>query len=254
MDADNAQRSSAVMPYSPAKESHNQTGIHRRKEVENPVPDHFTEETLGFLAQAPLQDKAWLNANRSTYQEHCVAPFKGLLEALTPAMTALDPRLEGTLSRIYRDMRFSRGPALHESVWLCFQDRSLPPEERPAFFFEVYANRYRYGMGFYTASRQKMAAVRLAIDTDPTAFAALVAALPVGMQVLGERYKQSRAGHLPEALATWYDRKSFWVQTERPADSLLFSDSLAGHVAEALAGCVPLYRFLRDGRPSLVVK
>jgi hypothetical protein len=154
-------------------------------------------------------------------------------------------------------MRFARGgPVLRENVWICFHEPWLAPEGRPEFFFELFADRYRYGMGFYSAPHLKMEAVRRAIDRDPAGFCALVAGLPDRLQLMGERYKQSRAEHLPEPLRTWYDRKSLWVQEEHPIDGLLLGPGaqLARRVQESFAACLPLYRYLRDARPEPVVQ
>lgn len=221
------------------------------------MPQSFTEESLQFLARAPFADREWFAANRQVYDDHIVAPMRGLIAALTPAMDAHVPGVEGTLSRIYRDMRFARGGSvLRENAWICFHEPDLAAEERPEFFFELFADRYRYGMGFYSAPRSKMEAFRRAVDHDPAGFGALVAPLPADLQLMGESYKQSRAAHLPEPLRTWYDRKSLWVQVEHPIDGLLLgpATALVQRVLETFVACMPLYRYLRNARPERVVQ
>ncbi|HWI66517.1 MAG TPA: DUF2461 family protein [Symbiobacteriaceae bacterium] len=206
----------------------------------------FSEATLEFLAQAPFQGREWVARNRALYQAEVVEPQRALAEAAADFMAGLDAGLEASLSRIYRDARFSRGPALHESLWVTFQERNLAPEERPGFCFELYPDRYRYLMGFYSAGREKMERIRRRIDADPGRFAALVQALPPEYQVMGEAYKVSRAGHLPEVVRPWYDRKSFWVEAVRPIDELVLSERLVGFLQEQWALLHPLYRFVRE--------
>jgi uncharacterized protein (DUF2461 family) len=206
----------------------------------------FTEATLEFLAQAPFQGREWVAANKATYQSAIVQPQRALAEACAEYMAGLDEGLEPSLSCIYRDARFSRGPALHESIWVVFQERNLAPEERPAFCFELYADHWRYLMGFYSAGREKMERMRRRIDAFPERFLALVGALPPAYRVMGERYKQTRAAHLPEPLRTWYDRKSFWVEAVRPNDDLVLSDRLPAFLLEQWSLLHPLYRFLRE--------
>lgn len=206
----------------------------------------FTDATLAFLAQAPFMGREWVAQQRDTYQACVVEPQRALAGRLADYMSGLDPVLEPSLSRIYRDARFSRGPALHGSVWVTFQDRNLAPDERPAFCFELYPDRYRCLMGFYSAGREKMERVRRRIDAAPDRFAALVGALPAEYAVMGELYRVSRAGHLPEAVRPWYDRKSFWTEALRPIDDLVLSDRLAFYLREQWALLHPLYRFLRE--------
>lgn len=206
----------------------------------------FTEATTAFLAQAPFEGREWVAQHRDTYQAHVVEPQRALADELAEFMAGLDPTLEPSLSRIYRDARFSRGPALHESIWVTFQDRNLAPEERPAFCFELYPDRYRCLMGFYSAGRDKMERVRRRIDAAPERFLALIAALPEAYQVMGEMYKVSRAGHLPLPIRPWYDRKSLWTEALRPIDDLVLSDRLPYYLREQWALLHPLYRFLRE--------
>lgn len=206
----------------------------------------FTEATLEFLAQAPFQGREWVARNRVVYQAEIVEPQRALADAAGGFMAGLDGSLEPSLSRIYRDARYSRGSALHESIWVTFQDRNLDPQERPAFCFELYPDRYRYLMGFYSAGREKMERIRRRIDAAPPRFEALVGGLPPEYRVMGEAYKVSRAGHLPEAIRPWYDRKSFWVEALQPIDDLVLSDRLPGFLLEQWALLYPLYRFVRE--------
>jgi uncharacterized protein (DUF2461 family) len=71
-------------------------------------------ETFRFLRQLARNNrKAWMDANRERYQEHVMAPLRGLLAALGPSLLELDPgfdvgpRAGRTLSRINRDVRFA---------------------------------------------------------------------------------------------------------------------------------------------------
>jgi len=76
----------------------------------------FTPEIFRFFRQLSRNNhKPWMDANRERYEEHVVAPFRALLEALTPAALKLDPgfdlsgRTGVNFSRINRDIRFRPG-------------------------------------------------------------------------------------------------------------------------------------------------
>jgi len=75
----------------------------------------FTQDTFRFFRDLARHNrKDWMDANRERYQRCVVAPFRRLLEALTPAVLALDPRFGvggrtgGNFSRIARDIRFAK--------------------------------------------------------------------------------------------------------------------------------------------------
>jgi uncharacterized protein (DUF2461 family) len=216
-------------------------------EVRDMISALFSQATLEFLATAPTKDLAWLRANRENYELHLLSPLKSLVHALLPAMQGIDPALQGSPSRIQRDLRFHPNqPPLRGCAWVVFQNRRIAPEERPGFFFELFPNRYRYGMGFYAASSAKMDRFRLAVDANPARFQRIVEEIPPRFQLMGDLYRRSRAGHLPEPVRTWYDRKSFWIQVERPVEPILFSPELPAFIEAEWAHCVMLYQFLTE--------
>jgi uncharacterized protein (DUF2461 family) len=205
----------------------------------------FTRKTLEFLQAASQQHPEWLSEHKPEYVEHVQMPQRRLLEVLKPVMEMKMPGLSGSASRLVPSMRFKRGPVyLKESIWVTFQDRTLSPEERPAFFFELYPNRYRVGMGFYQASVHKMDRIRERIDQHPDQFEKLTQLAP-GFLLQGDMYKRDRAAHLPASLANWYNRKSFWVETERPIDEIVFSDRLDEWITESWFPLIELYQFIR---------
>ncbi len=75
----------------------------------------FTNDIFRFFRELGRHNcKEWMDANRERYQESVVAPFRALLEALTPAVLALDSRFDvggrtgANFSRINRDIRFAK--------------------------------------------------------------------------------------------------------------------------------------------------
>ena len=131
----------------------------------------MTDRFNGFLPQAPgflerlaaNNNKAWFDEHRDQYEELLLEPLKLLVGDLTETMRAIDPALitipavDKTISRIYRDTRFSRNKSpCRTCLWITFKRRSPDWKQAPCFFFELTADSYRYGMGFYSASRETM--------------------------------------------------------------------------------------------------
>jgi uncharacterized protein (TIGR02453 family) len=82
----------------------------------------FTADSFQFFQElARNNHKAWFDANRARYDQHVVGAFRGLLETLTPALLKLNPHFEvggktnGSLSRINRDIRFSKDKSPYKS-------------------------------------------------------------------------------------------------------------------------------------------
>jgi len=86
----------------------------------------FTPEIFRFFRQLSRNNhKPWMDANRQRYEQHVVAPFRALLEAMTPAALKLDPRFDLSgrtgvnFSRINRDIRFRPDtPPYHTHMYL----------------------------------------------------------------------------------------------------------------------------------------
>jgi uncharacterized protein (TIGR02453 family) len=85
-------------------------------------PDSF----LFFEELAHNNQKAWFDANRARYDQHVVGAFRGLLEALTPALLKLHPHFEvggktnGSFSRINRDIRFAKDKSPYKSNYYLY--------------------------------------------------------------------------------------------------------------------------------------
>ncbi len=96
----------------------------------NPSP--FSQETIRFLRELGKNNsKVWMDANRQRYQEHVVAAFRKLLDALAAAALELNPdfdvsgRTGANFSRINRDIRFSKDKTPYRpQMYLTFANRT----------------------------------------------------------------------------------------------------------------------------------
>ena len=75
----------------------------------------FPRETARFLADlAKNNEKAWFDAHRGDYDQFYVAPALAFVAAIGPRLqkisptVAFEPRINGSLFRINRDVRFSK--------------------------------------------------------------------------------------------------------------------------------------------------
>ena len=214
----------------------------------------FNEATFRFLrTNYSKNSKAWFENNREQYQRCVLQPFQSLVCDLTETMLTIDPWFEirpavdKTISRIYRDTRFSKDKTLYrENLWLTFKRPSEDWKGSPAFFFELFPTWYRYGMGYYSASSTTMQKFRATIDDRPDTF------LKVSefcrkknyYRLEGERYKRKLPViHTPE-IQEWYSLKSFYLVCNKKKDRLLMSSKLVHELKTRFLVLKPLYQFL----------
>ncbi len=214
----------------------------------------FSPRTFTFLRDLGRHnDKAWFESHRATYEEQVLQPLRDLVDALADFMLGIDlsfevaPAVGKTISRIYRDTRFSKDKSpFRDSMWLTFK-RSGPDWSRyvPGYFLEINPTWYRYGLGFYDAAPELMARWRRQIDEDPEAFLKAVAWFG-GQDVFtleGERYKRSIGADKPEAIRTWYQYKSFYLSSNHAIDDTILSPKFAGQLRKHFGLAAPLYRY-----------
>ena len=208
----------------------------------------FSADTLDFLAENRIvNSRDWYQENKPRYKASIEAPMLALAEALAPTFEMIDPLMtlapKRTISRIWKDMRYSKDPYLFRDVmWLVF--RRGKGMEYPAFFFEFSPRGYRYGVGYYNAPGEVMGRIRHWILSDDKRYLearAAVEALPE-FDLEGDRYKRSRHPDAPADKQDWLDRKNLVAICRIDSLDGLFAENLHETLAPAFLKLAPLYR------------
>src|SRR5512136_483578 len=120
----------------------------------------FSRATFTFLRDLGRHnDKAWFEAHRTIYEQHVLQPLRDLVSDLADPMLGIDlsfevePAVGKTISRIFRDTRFSKDKSpFRDCMWIVFK-RSGKDWARyiPGYFLEITPVSYRYGLGLYDA-------------------------------------------------------------------------------------------------------
>ena len=212
----------------------------------------FTQETFNFFAGLKENNyKPWFEEHRPVYEKEVLLPLKALVLAMTPAMYSIDSQIDfrskKTLSRIYRDIRFSTDKSPYKtSMWISFQ-RIVPNWENfPGFYMEICADSYQYGMGLYLAKKNIMDEYRAKMEYEPELFRQMTENLITKHRFVlgGDEYKRPMSNSLPEYFQTWYQRKSMYLYKTCPIGEELFDEGFAQHLYKEFALVQPLYNFL----------
>lgn len=171
----------------------------------------FSEKTIHFLIENRLQNsRDWFLTHKPEFNEFVLEPLVYLVEALSDSMHTIDsglitePKVDRTISRIYRDTRFSKDKALYrENMWCVFMRDKKLYHGPPALFFELFPDSFRYGCGYYQASISEMDAMRELILEDHKAFvtAKNFTESQDVFQVSADRYKRNRFPGCPTRIA-----------------------------------------------------
>lgn len=135
-------------------------------------------------------------------------------------------------------------------MWLALGKPVPNWKEEPVFFFEIFPDKYWYGMGFYMARPDFMRAFREKIAANPKALLFTTSfhrEKKKRFTLGGDNYKKINfPDGLPEEIREWYAKKTFFVYRERPIEKLLFTKKLKDEIEADLMTVSPLYEYLNN--------
>jgi len=216
----------------------------------------FSRKTLKFLKDLEANNnKIWFESHRSDYEKHILQPLRYLVTDLSDFMLDIDscfeitPAVNKTISRIYRDTRFSKDKSpFRSTVWITFKNRSKDWTTRVCgYFFELSVNSYRYGMGFYDAAPAIMRKFREMIDENPKEFNKTISFFTKQHTFIleGEKYKRIIDKTKSEKIQHWYQRKNMYLVCNRKIDETLFNKKLVDDLITGFNTIAPLYQYFQ---------
>lgn len=218
--------------------------------------DGFSRNTLIFLKGLEANNnKAWFEKHREEYNKYVLEPLRNLVTDLGEFMLDIDPHFEiiptvnKTISRIYRDTRFSKDKSpFRSTVWITFKNQNKDWTTLVSgYFFELSVNSYRYGMGFYNAASAVVAKFREMVDENPKEFLKAISFFKKQKIFVleGEKYKRIIDKNKPKQIQDWYQRKNMYLVCNRKIDKKLFSDKLVDDLASDFKMIAPLYHYFQ---------
>lgn len=210
----------------------------------------FSDSTVDFFWQIRLNNsREWFAENKPEFQRAVQEPVRELADGLYAWFAEKHPELNLNLhiSRIYRDARrlYGRGP-LNDHLWFSLQSDDWQEQtSSPCFYFELGADGYGYGMGFFCPRAEQTARYRRAIDERPDELLELAKGLEKQdiFTLDGPEYARAK-GHADDALAVWYNKKYWSLSCDRRYDGLSYSPELEQALKDGFELLVPMYRYL----------
>lgn len=211
----------------------------------------FLPESLEFLAENHFRgSKAWFGEHKEEYRKYVLDPLVELSNDLAPAVEKIDSQLitaaKSSVSRIYRDMRFSKsGSPYRDMMWISFRRDKQSFPCWPEFYVVVSPQEFFYGCGHYCAKSETMTELRKLVASGHKTFenARQILQNKKDLVLEGDVYKKSRYPDYSEVLRNWLDRKTVCF-SYHPEMEELFSCNLAEKISKAFIEMKPLYDLL----------
>lgn len=176
----------------------------------------FPPESAAFLSGIGANnEKAWFEANRGLYEAGYVAPATAFVSALGPRLGTVspevhyEPRINGSVMRINRDVRFSKDKRPYKShLDMMFWHGDKRGFDQPGFWFRFTPESVYCGVGMHRFDREALARFRESV-VHPRSGRALVETVArvraAGPYEIGERTRSQP----PRGFATEPDRADY---------------------------------------------
>jgi uncharacterized protein (TIGR02453 family) len=217
----------------------------------------FSKETLAFYRGLKRNNnKAWFDNNKGEYEQHVLEPAKAFVVALgekireTIPRIMAEPKINRSIFRIYRDMRFSPDKTpykTHLAIYLW--EGGLSRMECPGFYFHLEPTKLFLGAGIYMFSPKMIGRFRKAV-VDPEFGPQLSDIIrkvnkAKGFQVGEKHYKRIPSGfdaQHPNAALLLYNGLHVWWETSLPDE--IYSEKLVRYCWEKYRPYLPLHQWL----------
>lgn len=209
-----------------------------------------------FMAIRFNNNREFFLENHGWYEEGVRTPARLLAAALGETVRDLDPNLETrpekVVSRINRDVRFSKDKSPYRDyIWLAFRRPGVERKTTLGVYFDISDNGASYGMGFYDENRPLMNALRRRILTEPEKVQAAVDSALDEFTLHANAFRRMAIpAEIPEPLKIWYALKGFYVEREVNDFGLIRSPALADEVNRGFRHLKPLYRYIASLTPE----
>ena len=223
----------------------------------------FNQETIKFFQTLRENNsKSWFEKHRPEYEENVLKPLRNLVDDLGQFVQMLDPhfdvrpQINRTISKIYRDTRFSKDKTMfRDHMWIVLRRHQGTLSDEICYYFEIRIESFSYGMGFYSAPRELMLKLKKRILANPNKFLKLVnnPILQEHFELSGELYSRAPIKEFPPELENWIKFKSFHFEKKELDISRTFSSELIDDLKEGFLILYPIYCFIQNMKPNVIV-
>ncbi|MCI4365284.1 MAG: DUF2461 domain-containing protein [Thermoplasmata archaeon] len=168
----------------------------------NPEERYFETDAFKFLSDLSRNNnREWFQKNKARYENAVQTPALRFIEAMGLRLSKLSPHIVadarpfgGSLSRIYRDTRFSKDKAPYKThVGIHFaHDRATKEENLPGFFLHLAPGESMVASGVWHPVPSALKRIRDSIVASPTKWKKV---LDGGLAIEGESYVRVPVGY-----------------------------------------------------------
>lgn len=220
------------------------------------VFDGFHDPTFEFLRGiAANNDKAWFDAHKKDYKAHFVGAGQALAVALGKRLRPLhpgvqvEPRVNGSLFRINRDIRFSKDKTPYNThVWAGWHPQGVAKGSGAGFHFGFSHDSAGVGCGAWSPDKARIERLRAHLAEHYPEWTGLLGALDfevtIGTQNALKRVPKPYPPDHPAA--ELLKMKGVHLKADLPPSSIT-SEDLVDQVSDRFRQLSPIVAFMNRG-------
>ena len=231
---------------------------HKLKEIQMAF-NGFTPKALEFFDElAENNNKTWFEGHRSNYDLFVLEPARELVIALGERLRELasevvvDPRVNKTIFRIYRDTRFSADKTPYKTnlaLWFPVREGAAK-FDHPGYYFSLDAKNLMIGAGIHTFSKPLLNAYREAVlnpDLGESLVKSISDVVDQGYGVGEKTYKRVPRGFDPDhKFAEFLCFSGLTVGINLGIPKEFYHPDLVNHCFEHFQNMAPIVNWLEE--------
>lgn len=219
----------------------------------------FPKETEHFYKELSANNnKEWFEENKEIYEKYVLTPARDFVSAMgeklkiiSPGIHA-DPRINKSLFKIHRDVRFSSDKTpfkTHLGIW--FWEGRGKRMECSGFYFHIEPGKMILGAGIPAFSKNLLAAYRDSVVDEKHGNALLKTIRKISkendLQIGGRHFKKTPRGYDSEhPNAQWLLYNGLLTHVESSIPEEIHSDKIMDYALYYYSKMAPLHQWLLD--------
>ena len=219
----------------------------------------FGDKTFEFFMAIRFNNnREFFHNNHDWYMDYVRKPLLELAFELSDTIEMLDDTLERrpekVLSRINRDLRFSKDKSPYRDwLWLAYRCDGEDKHRYPGFYVDISDGGMGMGLGFYEDNKPLTDALRTIIANDPSGVRAALDAADSSFTLNARTYKKLTVPQnaTEYGLQDWYKMKSFYVSATINDFELMRSSALIDFIKRGLLSLKPIYEVFKKAEAGM---
>ena len=217
----------------------------------------FGKNTVDFLVDlAGNNNKSWFADNKSEFERSVMEPSREFVDAMgsrlmdiAPGIVAA-PKVDGSIFRIYRDIRFSKDKTPYKNhLGILLWEGEGPKKECSGFYFHLEPPNLILGVGIYSFSKPLLEEYRRSAvhRKHGKTLAEAVRKVSEGYQIGVQHYKRVPRGFPPDHENAELLRHNGLTAVEIiPIPKELYTSAIVDYCYERFRDMAPIHFWLRD--------